>query len=192
MIKKSDLKKGYYYEEKPWYDACPDELEEPEEFKMEIFPRIMTHAEILKEYNIAPYSSYAEAAVVFLAVIPRFDKNCKGQVVYFTDDGILYRFLAWRRGGGRLYVGVRKVDLGIEYDPGDGVAFRNSPSVPSGNSALDSLTLPDRGSVKELEILIYKELLAKLNLKKAQQEFGNEYVFGYDDVVRIINYEIEK
>jgi len=44
--------------------------------------------------------------------------------------------------------------------------------------------------MKELEKLILLELLAKLRVQKAKQEFSNTYVFGFDDVERIIQYEI--
>lgn len=46
--------------------------------------------------------------------------------------------------------------------------------------------------MKELEKLILKELLAKIELEKAKMEFGNKYVFGWDDAQRIIIREINK
>lgn len=36
--------------------------------------------------------------------------------------------------------------------------------------------------MKEFEKLVLKQLLAKLELERARKEFGNDYVFGYDDV----------
>jgi len=44
--------------------------------------------------------------------------------------------------------------------------------------------------MKEFEILVLKELLAKIKLERAKMEFGNDYVFGSDDVLRIIYQKI--
>lgn len=47
-------------------------------------------------------------------------------------------------------------------------------------------------NMKEFEILVLKHLLAKLELECARQQFGNDYVFGFDDVIRIIHTQIDK
>jgi len=46
--------------------------------------------------------------------------------------------------------------------------------------------------MKEFEVLVLKHLLAKLKLECARQQFGNDYVFGFDDVIRIIHTQIDK
>lgn len=40
--------------------------------------------------------------------------------------------------------------------------------------------------MKEFEKRVLEELLAYMNLAKCRMEYGNQYVFGYDDVSRII------
>lgn len=47
------------------------------------------------------------------------------------------------------------------------------------------------GTLKSFEKCVLEELLAKLRLEKAKQEFGNDYVFGFDDVERILTNQIE-
>jgi len=46
--------------------------------------------------------------------------------------------------------------------------------------------------MKEFEILVLKEMLAKLKLEQARQQFCNDYVFGFDDVLRIIHSRIDR
>ena len=38
--------------------------------------------------------------------------------------------------------------------------------------------------MKEIEILTLQKMLLHLKLKRAEQEYGNKYVFGFDDVER--------
>lgn len=125
-IKKSVLKEkiSYYYESREWYDTAPDTLPVPE-YTTEIFPRVMTHTEILKEYNITPYNSYQEAAAVCASVISDLKSNYRGRIVYFKENGILYRFLAWRFDDGWLDVYVREVYLDDRFDAESGVCFSN-------------------------------------------------------------------
>ena len=40
--------------------------------------------------------------------------------------------------------------------------------------------------MKEIEITILAHLLYELRLARQRQEFGNKYIFGFDDVERII------
>jgi len=47
-------------------------------------------------------------------------------------------------------------------------------------------------NLKSFQTIVLKELLAKIELTKAKQEFGNDYVFGYDDCLRVILKEINK
>lgn len=121
---KSLLKSGYYYETKPWYETCPEELPVPE-FKTEIFPRTMTHREILDTYKVTPYASYAEAAAVVLALISALTNDYKGRLVYFKEGGTLYRFVAWRDDVGQLRVSVFETDLDDEWYAEHGVCFSN-------------------------------------------------------------------
>ena len=44
--------------------------------------------------------------------------------------------------------------------------------------------------MKEIEKLVLQKILIILKLQKVKQEFGNNYVFGFDDVDRIIRNEI--
>lgn len=159
-MNKSKLKEGYYYEEKEWYDACPDDLPNAPKYQIEIFPKVMTHKEILETYKIVPYSSYREAAAVVVSIIPTLKNDFKSRLVYFKENEVLYRFSAWRRGGGRLYLYVREVELGNEYGAGSGACFlSNSTSDTSGDSPLDSLTLPQAIKIcKENGYKVMKEM----------------------------------
>lgn len=143
-MQKQQLKEpgSYYYEEKAWYDLCPNTLPIIPPVTVEIFPKSMTHREILKEYNITPYNSYAEAAAALIPLIPTL--KYPSRIVYFNDDSILYRFHAWRRDDGRLGVRVRRVYLDDEYDAERGVVFSNGLSDTLGSlSSSDSLSLED-------------------------------------------------
>ena len=125
-ISKSVLKENNscYYECNDWYDKCPSKLSVPE-FKTEIFTRSISHDDILKEYNITPYASYAEATAVCASIIFTLKNDYKSRIVYFKDNDVLYRFFAWRDDDGQLDVLVREVDLDYEFDPEDGVCFNN-------------------------------------------------------------------
>lgn len=142
---KSELKEkgSYYYEEKPWYDACPETLPEIPEPKVEIFPRAMTHREILKEYKVTPYASYAEAAAAIAHIKPTLKNDYKGRIAYFIEDGTTYRLNAWRGDDGQFVLRVNEADLDDEWDAEDGVAFSNGTLDASGTSLSpsDSLTL---------------------------------------------------
>lgn len=141
-MKKSQLKEkgSYYYECKDFYGACPNTLPIIPPARVEIFPRTMTHAEILKEYKIIPYNSYAEAVAALIPLIP--DLKLPSRIVYFKEDEILFRFHAWRFGGGQLSVYVDEVFLDREYDAERGVVFSNGHLDALSNSSLDSLSLP--------------------------------------------------
>lgn len=159
-MKKSQLKekRSYYYEEKAWYESCPDTLPKVPEFKTEIFPRAMTHQEILDTYKIIPYSSYAEAAAVVVSIIP--DLKWPSRIVYFKENEVLYRFDAWRDDDGQLGVNVGRVHLGREYAAEYGVAFSNSPSDTLDSlSSLDSLELSRAIEIcKSNGLVVYKPL----------------------------------
>lgn len=43
-----------------------------------------------------------------------------------------------------------------------------------------------KSNMKEIENTILQYILFRLRLEKQRQEFGNKYVFGFDDVERII------
>ncbi len=162
-MKKQKLKEtgSYYYEERPWYDDCPDTLPKTPDFKTEILPRAMKHKEILDTYKIVPYASYAEAASVVASIIPEL--KWPSRIAYFKEKGILFRFNAWRDGGGQLYVRVRKVDLSNGFGAGDGVCFSNSysESLPESLGSLDSSMLMLSRAIeicKENNLKVYKEL----------------------------------
>lgn len=141
QISKSKLKEpnGYYYEQKPWHETLPDMLDVPE-FKTEIFPKPMTHTEILETYKIIPYASYALAAGVIASIIPDLKNSDKGRIVYFKENDVLYRFDAFRDDDGGLDWRVNEVVLGRGWDAGCGACFGNSPSdsEPSDSSILGS------------------------------------------------------
>lgn len=126
-MNKSKLKEGYYYEEKPFYDSLPDTLESPE-YTTEIFSTEMTHQEILDTYKIKPYT-LQQAAGVTVKVMQTLD-NSQYRVIYFEDNGVLFRFGAWRFGGGQLSVSVYEVSRGFEYDAGHGACFSNDSLEP--------------------------------------------------------------
>lgn len=46
--------------------------------------------------------------------------------------------------------------------------------------------------MREHELLVLKHLLAELKLRCSRQQFGNDYVFGFDDVLRILHGQIDK
>lgn len=149
-MKKQQLKEkgSYYYEEKGWYESCPDILPVISPITIEILPRSMYHREILKEYNITPYSSYAEAAAVLVSLIP--DLKYPSRLVYFTENEVLYRFRAWRGDGGQLDVDVFEVDLDDECGAGRGVCFSNGLSDTLETlGSLDSLELSHSQKVEE-------------------------------------------
>lgn len=144
--KKSELKEkgSYYYESKPWYEACPKTLPEIPEPKVEIFPRTMTNREILREYKITPYASYAEAAAAIAHIKPTLKNDYKGRLAYFTENGTTYRLGAWRRDDGQLRLGVREAYLDGEWGAENGVAFSNGILGASDMTLRpsESLTLP--------------------------------------------------
>lgn len=123
--KKSQLKEvgSYYYEQNDWYKNCPDELPYIPDTKVEIFPNAMTHREILETYKIKPYASYAEAAAALVPLIA--DLKYPSRIVYFEEDGKLYRLFAWRYDDGLLGVHAEGVDLRRECDAESGVCFSN-------------------------------------------------------------------
>jgi len=106
------------------------------------------------------------------------------------SDGDPYLLHAYRSGGGLW--------LGAYYDDPDGRWIREygfafalsqvSTLELDTQPYLDPLPL----DLKSFQTLVIKELLAKIQLTKAKQEFGNDYVFGYDDCLRIILEEINK
>lgn len=46
--------------------------------------------------------------------------------------------------------------------------------------------------MKEIELLVLQKLLMTLRLQKAKAEFGNKYVFGFDDVLIVLGREISE
>lgn len=122
-MNKSKLKEGYYYEEKPWYDTLPDTIASPEPFTTVIFEKDMTHDEILKEYNIVPYNSYMDAAIICLSIIPDLKNDYKGRIIYFKENDVLYRFYAWRFDSGELNVNIFEVDRGDGGSASYGACF---------------------------------------------------------------------
>lgn len=46
--------------------------------------------------------------------------------------------------------------------------------------------------MKEIELLVLEKMLAKLKLERAKMQFGNKYVFGFDDVLIIMLASIEE
>lgn len=155
-LNKSVLKSGYYYEVKPWYDACPTTLPKVK-YQTEIFTRYITHAEILKEYTITPYNSYNEAAAVVGSLVEDLKPN-DWRIVYFKEDGVLYLFLAFRIGDSQLVLGVRKVGPDGTFGPGNGVCFGYPSDTSASLSPSETFTL-DRAMeiVKENGYKIIKE-----------------------------------
>lgn len=142
-IPKKNLKENYYYESKPWYDTMPNKLPIVD-YTTVIFPRTMSHREILKEYNIEPYT-VQEAFSVAADLVKKL-KNNDWRLVYFTDNDTLYRFDAWRDVVGQLRVGVNEVGLDGGYGAGGGACLRSkslssSPSVSLASGL--SVSLPD-------------------------------------------------
>lgn len=158
-LKKSILKSGYYWELKPWYDSCPDELPVAE-YKTEIFTDYLTHKEILKKYNITPYDSYAQAASVAVSLADTL-KRGEYRIIYFKEDEVLYRFGAFYYDDSRLDFHVRKVGPSSGYDPGDGVCFGYpSDTQPLTLSDSDNLTLESAIKIVwENGFSIYKPVL---------------------------------
>jgi len=90
----------------------------------------LTHRQILDEAEstgIKKVYTYLEGLLIIRQAIldGEVDKKGTGILVYFEVEGIdsLYRFDAFRNGGGRLDVSVRGVSLGIEGDAGGGACF---------------------------------------------------------------------
>lgn len=156
---KKILKEGYYYEAQPFYDSLPEELPKIK-YQTGIFSKSLSHRQILKKYKIVPYETVAEAAAVVLDLIPTLKNDYKGRLVYFKQDAVLYRFDAWRRGGGQLNVFVLKVYLGYKYDAERGVCFSATDTLKlETSSSLETLTLESAiKMIKEAGYVIYKRI----------------------------------
>lgn len=145
------LKSGHYYECNPWYDTLPQVIAETD-YKTEIFPRAMTHREILDTYNIVPYTSYVDAAVACISALKDLKNDYKGRLVYFKENDVLYRFNAWRDGDGQLDVNVDEVNLDYKYDAEGGVVFSNGTSDTSDLTLKTFETLSLHAQVENLAI----------------------------------------
>lgn len=136
-INKSQLKKDYYWEFRPFYDALPDELPVPE-YSEHVFERTMTNREIVEAFEKVPFT--VEQA--FAAAAEFSERIEKGQwrIVYFRDiDGTPCRLYVWRDGDGKLHLGVRKVDPDSLRYAGDGVLVskRRYITLPFETESLD-------------------------------------------------------
>ncbi len=140
MLNKKVLKENYYYEEIPIYDKLPTKLPKVPKYEVKIFPKTMSHREILKEYNIKPYEDFKTAASAVADIILTLKNDYKSRIVYFNYENTLYRFYAWRNDAGQLRVFVCGVNLGLKYVAEDGVAFSNGPLE---TSPIDTLKLSD-------------------------------------------------
>lgn len=140
-LPKSKLKECYYWECEDFYDKLPSKIEVPE-YRTEIFQKTMTHNEILKEYNIVPYTM-EQAFGVTIDIIPTLKPDWKGRLIYFKENEILYRLNAFRSGDGQLKVYVYEVDDSDEWGAGSGACLSNKPleSQSSDTLTLESLKL---------------------------------------------------
>ena len=96
------------------------------------FLKLLTHDKILTEAEntgIKKVYSFLEGlSIVREAILAgEVDKKGTGIIVYFKVDDIdtLYRFSAWRDGGGQLRISVFKVNLDNEGHAGNGACFSN-------------------------------------------------------------------
>lgn len=153
-IKKSLLKQGYYYEERPWYDALPETLTVPS-YREEIFPKDMTHKKILETYKITPYT--IEEAFAVAADKSKTLQNKEYRLVYFTDGDTRYGLGVYRNSDGGLEVCVDEVYLDDEWDAGDGVLFSNEPS---------DTEKPDTETIEPSDTLFPLEVGNAINLLK--------------------------
>jgi len=138
---KQKLKEGYYWECSDFFDKLPENIEVPE-YQTEIFTEIISHNEILKKYNIIPYT-LEQAVGVVLDIIPTLKNDYKGRLVYFEYEGTKYRFVAFRDVDGRLFVFVYRCGPGNEWYAGNGASFSNRTleTKPLTPSSSDTLTL---------------------------------------------------
>lgn len=153
--KKSLLKEGYYYESKAWYDTIPQELTVPS-YQTEIFPKAMTHQEIIDTYHIEPYKNIQDAFAVAADCIPTLLNDYKGRLVYFMDGDTRYRLNVYRDSGGELGVGVYGLDLGLEWNAGDGVLFSNETQILKADDTLalnsfEPLTIKETQAIEILK-----------------------------------------
>lgn len=159
-IPKSNLKENYYYEYTDLYAHLPDKLEVPE-YKTEIFTEAITHREILKKYNIAPYT-VEQAFAVAADCIKDLKNDFKGRFIYFKNGDALCRLFVWRDDDGRLDVRVYEVCLdGRCGDGSDWVFLADVTNVTLDNTLESSDTLSlDRAIqiCKEAGYKIYKEM----------------------------------
>lgn len=137
-INKNKLKECYYWEYTDLYDKLPAKLEVPD-YEHEIFPKTMTHKEILETYNIAPYT-VEQAFGAALSIIPELQNDWKSKLIYFMNGTTLCRLIMYRGDDGRLGVNVNRVDLGREWHAGNGTLFSKS-FIPSETSPLETSTL---------------------------------------------------
>lgn len=119
-MKKSILKKNYYYEEYPIYDTLPDNLE-PLEYTEQVFTKYITHKEILETLKPTIHS-VEDAFRIACTYINNGVKNDK--IIYFDYNGTTCRLSVWLDDGGGVEVYVHEVDPDNEYSAGDGVLSR--------------------------------------------------------------------
>lgn len=147
-------KNGYYYEFRPFYDSLPSKLTVPE-YRTAIFPKKMTHREIMETYRIMPYSSVEDAFAVIADCIPTLKNDYKGRIAYFNDkDGTPCRLDVWRGDDGRLGLGVDEVGPGGEWSAGGGVLSSNNETGNLGTVdplSSETLTLTDEQCIEQLK-----------------------------------------
>lgn len=117
------LKQGYYHECEPFFDKLSDEIEVIES-RVEIFPKTMTHREILETYKIEPYT-LEQATGILLGILD--DLKYPSRLIYFKDNDVLYCFNAYRRDGGGLRAFVYETLLDSRCYAGYGVCLSNKP-----------------------------------------------------------------
>lgn len=127
-INKSILKSNYYWEFTDLYDSLPDELEVPT-YAEHVFTETISHTDILKTYVKKMFT--IEQAFAVAADYAQSGKK-DYRIVYFEHKGVPCRLNVWRSGDGELRLSVRRVNLGVEWDAGDGVLCSTETSEPSG------------------------------------------------------------
>ena len=90
--KKEFLKKGYYYEFRPFFDALPEDLPVPGNYKEVKNDRVMTEAEMIKGHT--PFEKKEDA----FGLACKLKKEGKNEIIWFKDNGELCKVYVRRDG----------------------------------------------------------------------------------------------
>lgn len=149
-IRKSQLKKNYYWEFRPFYDSLPETLSIPE-YSEHVLDKDMTNKKIMETFEKVPFT--VEQAFAVVADYSTKIESGKYRLVYFRDeDGMPCRLNVWRDEGGKLDLRVIKVFPDGRRSAGDGVLVSNELSEPLASGS-DPLSLGSLDTLAAIDLL---------------------------------------